>query len=144
VISPSRNGRGFDAENDTMTEYVQTRWYRAPELLCDSSHYGRVSEQWTNAMLTENTPDHLSPHLFSLPRSLSTSLTLSLSLCLSLSLSEQPVDIWSVGCIFAELLTHEAFFRVRPPLHRLSGPSSSQPCCRERTHRINWKSLSSN
>jgi hypothetical protein len=35
--------RGFDAENETMTEYVQTRWYRAPELLCDSPHYGRVS-----------------------------------------------------------------------------------------------------
>ncbi len=35
--------RGFDEENDTMTEYVQTRWYRAPELLCESPHYGRVS-----------------------------------------------------------------------------------------------------
>jgi hypothetical protein len=36
------HGRGFDSENETMTEYVQTRWYRAPELLCDSPHYGRV------------------------------------------------------------------------------------------------------
>lgn len=35
--------RGFDCENETMTEYVQTRWYRAPELLCESPHYGRVS-----------------------------------------------------------------------------------------------------
>lgn len=39
----SLHHRGFDSENETMTEYVQTRWYRAPELLCDSPHYGRVS-----------------------------------------------------------------------------------------------------
>ena len=25
------------------------------------------------------------------------------------------IDIWSVGCIFAELLTHEAFFRGDNP-----------------------------
>ena len=25
----------------------------------------------------------------------------------------QAVDIWGVGCIFAELITHEAFFQVQ-------------------------------
>jgi serine/threonine protein kinase len=54
-----------------MLEYVVTRWYRSPELLCESAHYGRG------------------------------------------------VDIWSVGCIFAELLTHEAFFRGDNPQHQL-------------------------
>ena len=64
--------RGFDVEGkDTLTEYVVTRWYRAPELLCQSPHYGKG------------------------------------------------VDIWSVGCIFAELLTHEAFFRGENPQHQL-------------------------
>ena len=29
------------------------------------------------------------------------------------------VDIWSVGCIFAELLTHEAFFQGSNPLNQL-------------------------
>jgi mitogen-activated protein kinase 1/3 len=64
--------RGFDVEGkDTLTEYVVTRWYRAPELLCQSPYYGKG------------------------------------------------VDIWSVGCIFAELLTHEAFFRGDNPQHQL-------------------------
>jgi len=58
--------RGFATEGeDTLTEYVVTRWYRAPELLCEAPHYGRA------------------------------------------------VDVWGVGCIFAELLVHDAFFQVR-------------------------------
>ena len=37
--------RGFDAEGEaSMTEYVVTRWYRAPELLCEATHYGKVSD----------------------------------------------------------------------------------------------------
>lgn len=38
--------RGVDGSVDTgLTEYVVTRWYRAPELLCDSSSYGKVRHQ---------------------------------------------------------------------------------------------------
>ena len=47
-----------------LTEYVVTRWYRAPELLCDSCYYGKT------------------------------------------------VDIWSIGCIFAEMLGRKPFFQV--------------------------------
>ncbi|GMH92372.1 hypothetical protein TrVE_jg2612 [Triparma verrucosa] len=65
--------RGVDGEADNgLTEYVVTRWYRAPELLCDSSSYGK------------------------------------------------PVDIWSVGCIFAEMLTRKPFFRGDHPHHQLA------------------------
>ncbi|KAL9653660.1 hypothetical protein ABK040_009137 [Willaertia magna] len=49
--------------NVKLTEYVVTRWYRAPELLLHSNTYGKE------------------------------------------------VDIWSVGCIFAELLGREPIFR---------------------------------
>lgn len=31
----------------------------------------------------------------------------------------KPVDIWSVGCIFAELIVHEPFFRGDTPAHQL-------------------------
>ena len=49
--------RGINADyEDTLTEYVVTRWYRAPELLTESKYYGSA------------------------------------------------VDVWSVGCIFAEIL----------------------------------------
>lgn len=46
-----------------LTEYVVTRWYRAPELLCESEVYGTA------------------------------------------------VDVWSVGCIFAEILGRKPLFR---------------------------------
>lgn len=58
--------RGVDGDVDIgLTEYVVTRWYRAPELLCDASTYGKS------------------------------------------------VDIWSVGCIFGEMLKREPIFQVR-------------------------------
>lgn len=64
--------RGFDSEgSDLLTEYVVTRWYRPPEVLCDCASYGK------------------------------------------------PVDIWGVGCIFAELMVHEPFFRGNDPQHQL-------------------------
>ena len=64
--------RGFRNEGkDTLTEYVVTRWYRCPELLCESVYYGKG------------------------------------------------VDVWSIGCIFAELLTHDAFFKGDNPQHQL-------------------------
>ncbi|CAM9135905.1 unnamed protein product [Chrysoparadoxa australica] len=64
--------RGVELEyEDELTEYVVTRWYRAPELLCDSTHYGKT------------------------------------------------VDIWSVGCIFAELLGRRPFFQGNNPHHQL-------------------------
>lgn len=64
--------RGVDGSVDSgLTEYVVTRWYRAPELLCDSNSYGKA------------------------------------------------VDIWSVGCIFAEMLCRKPFFRGENPHHQL-------------------------
>lgn len=65
--------------------YVVTRWYRAPELLCDSTHYGKT------------------------------------------------VDVWSVGCIFAEMLSRRPFFQVRDacamtPMANLSGSSAFMSC----------------
>ncbi|CAM9759959.1 unnamed protein product, partial [Laminaria digitata] len=64
--------RGVEQEGgETLTEYVQTRWYRAPELLCYSSTY------------------------------------------------DTAVDMWSVGCIFAELLGRKPFFQGKNPMHQL-------------------------
>lgn len=54
-----------------MTEYVVTRWYRAPELLLNSSEY-------TGA-----------------------------------------IDIWSVGCIFMEILRRETLFPGRDYVQQL-------------------------
>ncbi|KAL0668497.1 hypothetical protein Bca4012_031201 [Brassica carinata] len=65
------------SENNAMTEYVVTRWYRAPELLLNSSVY-------TSA-----------------------------------------IDVWSVGCIFLELLTRKLVFRApRLSIRRRTGSLS--------------------
>ena len=60
--------RGVSSEIDVeLTEYVVTRWYRAPELLCDNVSYGKA------------------------------------------------VDVWSIGCIFAEILCRKPLLQVFLP-----------------------------
>lgn len=54
-----------------MSEYVATRWYRAPELLLGSSKYGKF------------------------------------------------IDIWSAGCIFAELYTNTVLFDGKSTINQL-------------------------
>lgn len=54
--------RGYEESTTTLTEYVVTRWYRAPEVILNASHY-------SNAL-----------------------------------------DVWSIGCIFAELLGRAPLF----------------------------------
>ncbi|OMJ85030.1 hypothetical protein SteCoe_13752 [Stentor coeruleus] len=39
--------RGFDnAKDDNLTEYVVTRWYRAPEVILNASHYSKALDIW--------------------------------------------------------------------------------------------------
>nr|ACG37232.1 MPK6 - putative MAPK [Zea mays] len=59
------------SETDFMTEYVFTRWYRAPELLLNSSEYTAA------------------------------------------------IDVWSVGCIFMELMDRKPLFPGRDHVHQL-------------------------
>lgn len=54
-----------------MTEYICTRWYRAPEVLCSASVYG------------------------------------------------PPMDVWSIGCIFAELLSRSPLLPGKNTKHQL-------------------------
>ncbi|KAK1270070.1 Mitogen-activated protein kinase 5 [Acorus gramineus] len=59
------------SENEIMTEYVVTRWYRAPELLLSSTDYTAA------------------------------------------------IDIWSVGCIFMELMNRLPLFPGRDYMHQM-------------------------
>ncbi|CAM9689031.1 unnamed protein product, partial [Choristocarpus tenellus] len=71
VICDFGLARGVEDEVETLTEYVQTRWYRAPELLCYAPTYGPAA------------------------------------------------DVWSVGCILAEMLSRKPFFQGQNPMHQL-------------------------
>ncbi|XP_021865570.2 mitogen-activated protein kinase 3 [Spinacia oleracea] len=66
----ARTTRG-DHSGEFMTEYVVTRWYRAPELLVCSNSY------------------------------------------------DKSIDVWSVGCIFAEILLRRPLFPGQNPLDQL-------------------------
>jgi serine/threonine protein kinase len=59
------------SESDMMTEYVVTRWYRAPELLLNSTDYSAA------------------------------------------------IDVWSVGCIFMELINRQPIFPGRDHMHQM-------------------------
>ncbi|KAL2938204.1 Mitogen-activated protein kinase 3 [Bienertia sinuspersici] len=59
------------SENEHMTEYVVTRWYRAPELLLNSSDYTAA------------------------------------------------IDLWSVGCIFMELMNRRPLFPGKDHVHQM-------------------------
>jgi serine/threonine protein kinase len=37
---------GVDHTNMAITEYVTTRWYRAPEILAGWTHYGSAIDMW--------------------------------------------------------------------------------------------------
>lgn len=54
--------RFVSGPNESCTDYVATRWYRAPELLVGDSRYGR------------------------------------------------PVDVWALGCLYAEMVTGDPLF----------------------------------
>lgn len=63
--------RGFDVEDENKTEYVVTRWYRAPEVILQASEYTKA------------------------------------------------IDIWSAGCIFAELLGRTPLFPGKDYLEQI-------------------------
>lgn len=60
-----------NTENEFMTEYVVTRWYRAPELLLNSSDYTAA------------------------------------------------IDVWSVGCIYMELMNRKPLFPGKDHVHQM-------------------------
>jgi mitogen-activated protein kinase 1/3 len=39
--------RGFDSQSENLTEYVVTRWYRAPEVILSASEYTKQIDTWS-------------------------------------------------------------------------------------------------
>uniref|UniRef100_A0A7S2JNX2 Mitogen-activated protein kinase n=1 Tax=Cyanoptyche gloeocystis TaxID=77922 RepID=A0A7S2JNX2_9EUKA len=67
LANPSESATGFN-----LTEYVATRWYRAPEIMLSSREYTKA------------------------------------------------IDVWSTGCIFAELLGRKPLFPGKDYIHQLN------------------------
>lgn len=71
-----------------MTEYVATRWYRAPEIMLSYKRYSTASK-WEYSWI--------------------------FFMCAALTGSSfcHTVDVWSIGCILAELLGGKPIFKGR-------------------------------
>lgn len=92
--------RGFvspsdHVESQYMTHYVVTRWYRAPEIMLSRNTYDKSSKLFIKVNLINNTDRFY-----------------------------QKVDLWSVGCILAELLGRKVLFKGTDyvdQLHKIVG-----------------------
>nr|QBM00777.1 mitogen activated protein kinase p38a [Megalobrama amblycephala] len=76
--------------DDEMTGYVATRWYRAPEIMLNWMHYNMTDDEMTGYVATRW---YRAPEIM-----------------LNWMHYNMTVDIWSVGCIMAELLTGRTLF----------------------------------
>lgn len=77
--------RQADAE---MTGYVVTRWYRAPEVILNWMRYTQTGNPSFITVHEPKSESQAEPHLVSVP-----------------------VDIWSAGCIMAEMLLGRPLFK---------------------------------
>ena len=114
--------RGLEEKQD-LTEYVVTRWYRAPEIMLSCQVCAPVDPRsvvsWGNR--------HLHFNLCLLSRLANANYKLDqcnfyTTLSPSNTCAQQyskAIDVWSVGCIFAELLNRRPIFPGDNYIHQL-------------------------
>lgn len=104
--------RGFSINPEEnagyMTEYVATRWYRAPEIMLSFQNYTKASKSLL-ALIAIHVALTICAHLVAVIASFS-----------SLANESNTVDVWSVGCILAELLGGRPFFKGRDYVDQLN------------------------
>ncbi|KAJ9529354.1 hypothetical protein QJQ45_013777 [Haematococcus lacustris] len=113
-------------QEEFMTEYVVTRWYRAPELLLSCSEYGNAIDVWCVLFSTSC----LRPcRHHCLPPSLCCALWVAVEaqgserLCPAPTLAPARSRLFtrrSVGCILAELLGRKPLFPGKDYVHQLN------------------------
>lgn len=101
IADPEHDHTGF------LTEYVATRWYRAPEIMLNSKVGARVEPLWTLHWTQWRC------RLFVCWRVNTRCVFVSQGYSKS-------IDIWSVGCILAEMLSNRPIFPGKHYLDQLN------------------------
>ncbi|TRY59169.1 hypothetical protein DNTS_032418 [Danionella cerebrum] len=125
---------GFNPLAD-LDPVVVTFWYRAPELLLGARHYTKAIEDFMSSFSfnTANVFVKLREENECTGACVSSSLLVFLLIsekCLNISIVSRLtffvlcllIDIWAIGCIFAELLTSEPIFHCRQEDIKTSNP----------------------
>lgn len=101
-----------DAVNPALTEYVATRWYRAPEILLGSTRY-------------KDTKDFI---LIDTQSQVLHYITFSLILgALHIFRYTKGVDMWSIGCILGEMLLGKPLFPGTSTINQIEKIMSAIP-----------------
>lgn len=96
--------------NPALTEYVATRWYRAPEILLGSTRYQLHTFYSLKIIL-----DFLQIYPFRFTQ------------CFSLYRYTKGVDMWSVGCILGEMLLGKPLFPGTSTMNQIEKIMSTIP-----------------
>lgn len=101
-----------DVVNPALTEYVATRWYRAPEILLGSTRYHSHTFYSFNIIL-----DFLQI----------TPFPFRFILCSLSYRYTKGVDMWSVGCILGEMLLGKPLFPGTSTMNQIEKIMSAIP-----------------
>jgi mitogen-activated protein kinase 1/3 len=85
TVVPAEGAQGF------MTEYVATRWYRAPEVMLSFRMYNKVSIQVDLRVMNRRSGKQ---H----------------KVVSTIADNHQALDVWSIGCILAEMISGRPLF----------------------------------
>jgi len=88
---------------ENYTEYVATRWYRAPELLVNL--WNRASSRSASSIRADPSNDGVTTKCFSQQ--------------VGDTQYSTPVDVWAIGCVFAELIRGEALWPGKSDVDQL-------------------------
>lgn len=120
-LARSLNQIQEDSGNPALTEYVATRWYRAPEILLGSTRY------WHQTLSDSSSMSSLERGYLNSTESTVVMEVTSLKEVHLVQRYTKGVDMWSLGCILGEMLLGKALFPGTSTINQIEKIMSAIP-----------------